>query len=119
MVEADTRERLKTVFISAGLEKKIKLDKWEIHPAIGLYTFYLNLQQIELAPFIDQNTGDIIFKTSITDRWDIEAGLQAGLRILYPLNKTMKFGINPIYYHTISALGAEKISANFIYSITL
>lgn len=119
MVEADTKEKYKTIFLSAGLERKIKLNKWEINPTIGLYAFYFNLQQIELAPFIDQNTGDVIFKTSITDRWDSEAGLQAGLRILYPLNKTMKLGLNPIYYHTISAFGAEKISANFIYTIAL
>lgn len=119
LIEADTREKYKTVFFSAGLEKKMKINKVEINAAIGLYSFYYNFQQIELAPFIDQNGLNVIFKTSITNRWDIEAGIQGGLRLLYPINKGMKIGINPIYYYTISTLGAEKISANIIYSVAL
>ncbi|MBX9782057.1 MAG: hypothetical protein K2X48_02080 [Chitinophagaceae bacterium] len=119
LVDVDTREDYTTIFFSAGLERKFKAKKWDINVALGLYTFVYFDQQIDLAPYFDNNTGAVIYKTSVANRWGNEAGAQLGLRIMYPLNKQMKIGINPVYFQTISALGAEKISANFICAINL
>lgn len=117
--EVDTKEDYTTIFLSIGVEKTFNLNKFELKCGIGLYTFTYFDQIIDITPSIDQNTLARIYKMTVDNRWGNEAGAQLGLRLLYPLNKQIKVGINPIYFQTISAWGAEKVSANIICSITL
>lgn len=117
--DVDTREDYTTLFLSIGVEKPITLKNLEIKIGLGLYTITYFDQQIDIAPFVDPNTLATIYKMTVNDRWGNEAGAQVGFRLLYPLNKSVKLGLNPIYFQTISAWGAEKISANVILSVTL
>lgn len=117
LIDVDTRESLKTIFLSVGVEKNISLDKWDLQFGIGLYTFLYFIQQIDLAPYFDYITNRGYYKLSITNRSGNEAGAQVGFRLSYPFNKYMRVGIQPIFFYTLSAWGSEKISANLYWSV--
>ena len=117
--DVDTREDYTTLFLSIGVEKPITINKLEVKIGLGLYTITYFDQQIDIAPFVDPNTLATTYKMTINNRWGNEAWAQLGFRLLYPLSKCVKIGLNPIYFQTISAWGAEKISANVIFAVTL
>jgi hypothetical protein len=117
--DVDTREDYTTLFLSIGIEKPFILKKFEIKLGLGLYTITYFDQQIDVAPFVDPNTLMTIYKMTVNNRWGNEAGAQFGFRLLYPLSKYVKIGLNPIYFQTISAWGAEKLSANVIFAVAL
>jgi hypothetical protein len=117
LIDVDTRESLKTIFLSVGVEKNISLHKWDLQFGIGLFTFLYFIQQIDLAPYFDYNTNRGYYKLSVTNRSGNEAGAQVGFRLSYPFNKYMRVGIQPIFFYTLSAWGSEKISANLYWSV--
>jgi len=118
-IDIDTRENYKTIFFSAGLEKNLSLNRWDLQFGIGLYTFLYFNQQIDLAPYFDNITNRGYYKLSITNRSGNEAGAQVGFRLSYPFIKNVRVGIQPIFFYTLSAWGSEKISANLFWSVRL
>jgi hypothetical protein len=119
LVEVDTKEKYKTVFLSFGIEKKVTRKKWDLNFGIGLYTFFYFDQIIDLAPYFEPITQRPVIRLEVKDRWGNEAGAQVSLRIQKILNDRIKIGIQPTFFQTLSAFEAEKFSTNIILSYKL
>jgi hypothetical protein len=119
VVDVNTNEKYRTIFLNVGLEHRFDLNKWKVFCGLGLYNFWFHEQRINLSRVIDNISLEPSLVLSVDDSWGSEGGAFASIRVLREVTPFMSLGIQPMFFYTLSTANAEKLSANFVCAIKL